>query len=148
MNSRIAKASSAFARMRTNVWELKRITTATKLKVYSAIVLPSILLACESWTVYKRHAQHLNHFHTARVRRIMRIKWQGKEPETDVFSHSNQQSIYPLLMRAQIQWAGHIAPMLDERIPQVCDPCSRAFRAKIGSLATSGLPLPSLSILS
>ncbi|XP_046846768.1 uncharacterized protein LOC124440414 [Xenia sp. Carnegie-2017] len=118
VNNRIAKASSAFGRLRTNVWERRGITAATKLKVYSAIVFPTLLFACESWTVYQRHARQLNHYHTTCLRRILRIKWQDKVPDTDVLSRSNQPSIYTLLMRAQIRWAGHIARMPDERIPK------------------------------
>ena len=30
--------------------------------VYRAIVRPSLLYACETWTVYQRHARKLNHF--------------------------------------------------------------------------------------
>ena len=34
-----------------------------KLKVYKAVVLPTLLYACETWTVYHRHAKRLNLFH-------------------------------------------------------------------------------------
>ena len=37
----------------------------TKLKVYRSVVLPTLLYACETWTVYQRHAKRLNHFHQA-----------------------------------------------------------------------------------
>jgi len=118
VNNRIAKASSAFGRLRTNVWERRGIKTSTKLKVYSAVVLTTLLFACESWTVYQRHARQLNHFHTTCLRRILKIKWQDKVPDTDVLSRANQPSIYTLLMRAQIRWAGHTVRMPDERIPK------------------------------
>ena len=36
-----------------------------KLKVYRSVVLPTLLYACETWTVYQRHAKRLNHFHTS-----------------------------------------------------------------------------------
>ena len=35
----------------------------TKLKVYKAVVLTTLLYACETWTVYQRHAKKLKHFH-------------------------------------------------------------------------------------
>ena len=31
----------------------------TKLKVYRSVVLPTLLYACEAWTVYQRHAKRL-----------------------------------------------------------------------------------------
>ena len=44
--ARIAKASAAFGRLRGS-----RIRLDTKLKVYKAVVLPTLLYACETWTV-------------------------------------------------------------------------------------------------
>ena len=56
---RTAKASVAFGRLRTNVWERNGIRLDTKLKVDKAVVLPTLLYACETWTVYQRHARNL-----------------------------------------------------------------------------------------
>ena len=61
--ARIAKASVDFGRLSANVWERNGIKLETNLKVYKALVLPSILYACETWTVYQLHAKRLNHFH-------------------------------------------------------------------------------------
>ena len=60
ITARIAKASVAFGRLRANVWERNGIKLDTKLKVYKAVVLPTLLYACETWTVYQRHAKRLN----------------------------------------------------------------------------------------
>ncbi len=88
----------------------------TKLKVYSAVVLTTLLFACEAWTVYQRHDRQLNHFHTTCLHRILKIRSQDKVPDTEVLSRANQSSIHTLLMRAQIHWAGHTVRMPDERI--------------------------------
>ena len=68
---RTAKASVAFGRLRTNVWERNGIRLDTKLKVYKAVVLPTHSYACETWTVYQRHAKKLNHFHLSCLRKIL-----------------------------------------------------------------------------
>ena len=78
INSRIAKASSAFGRLRNNVWERRGISLSTKLKVYRAVILTTLLYGSESWTVYSRHARQLNRFHMTCLRRLLRIKWQDK----------------------------------------------------------------------
>ena len=52
-----AKTSVAFGRLRANVWERNGIKLDTKLKVYKAVVLPTLLYACETWTAYQRHAK-------------------------------------------------------------------------------------------
>ena len=48
VNARIAKASAAFGRLRGSVWDRSGIRLDTKLKVYKAVVLPTLLYACET----------------------------------------------------------------------------------------------------
>ena len=43
VTARTAKASVAFGRLCTNVWEQNGIRLNTKLKVYKAVVLPTLL---------------------------------------------------------------------------------------------------------
>ena len=57
VNARIAKASAAFGRLRGSIWDRSGIRLGTKLKVYRSVVLPTLLYACETWTVYQRHAK-------------------------------------------------------------------------------------------
>ena len=71
VTARTANASVAFGRLRTNVWERNGIRLHTKLKVYKAVVLPTLLYACETWTVYQRHAKKLNHFHLSCLRKLL-----------------------------------------------------------------------------
>ncbi len=62
VNYRISRASSAFGRLYDKVWERRGISVKTKLKVYRAVVLPSLLYACETWTVYSRACQTAQFF--------------------------------------------------------------------------------------
>ena len=57
VNARIAKTSAAFVRLHGSVWGRSGISLDTKLKVYRSVVLPTLLYACENWTVYQRHAK-------------------------------------------------------------------------------------------
>ena len=118
INSRLAKASAAFGRLNKNVWDRRGITTPTKIKVYKAVVLTTLLYGCETWTVYKRHSKKLNHFHTTRLRKLLNIKWQEKIPDTEVLTLAGLPSIPTILMKAQLRWAGHVARMPDSRIPK------------------------------
>ena len=118
INNRTAKASAAFGRLRSNVWERRGISLTTKLKVYQAVVLTALLYACETWTVYRRHAKQLNHFHLSCLRKILRIRWQDKIPDTEVLKKASSPSIYTLLLKAQVRWAGHVVRMDDSRLPK------------------------------
>ena len=115
---RTAKASVAFARLRTNVWERNGIRLDTKLKGYKAVVLPNLLHACETWTVYQRHAKKLNHFHLSCLRKLLKFRWQDKIPDTEVLKKANMQSVHTLLKLAQLRWIGHVTRMPDERLPR------------------------------
>ena len=108
----------AFGRLRANVWERNEIKFDTKLKVYMAVVLPTLLYACETWTVYQRHAKRLNHFHLSCLRKLLKIKWQDKIPDTEVLKKAGIQSMHTVLKLAQLRWTGHVIRMPDERLPK------------------------------
>lgn len=116
--TRIAKASVAFGRLRSNVWDRRGIRLATKLKVYAAVVLPTLLYACETWTVYSRHVKKLNHFHMCSLRKILKIRWQNRVPDTEVLTQTGMTSIHTMLCKAQLRWAGHVVRMPTERLPK------------------------------
>ena len=118
VNARIAKASAAFGRLRGCIWDRSGIRLDTKLKVYRSVVLPTLLYACETWTVYQRHAKRLNHFHTSCLRKLLKIKWQDRIPDIEVLKRAGMQSIHTLLKLAQLRWTGHVTRMPDERLPK------------------------------
>ena len=52
VNARMAKASAAFGWLHGSVWDQSGIRLDTKLKAYRAVLLPTLLYAYETWTVY------------------------------------------------------------------------------------------------
>ena len=86
---RLAKASAAFGRLYDKVWNRKGIRLQTKLKVYKAAVVPTLLYGCEICTVYSRHVNMLYHFHTVSLRKLLNIKWQDKIPDTEVLTNTD-----------------------------------------------------------
>ena len=105
-------------RQRGSIWDRSGIRLDTKLKVYRSVVLPTLLYACETWAVYQRHAKSLNHFHTSCLRKLLKIKWQDRIPDTDVLKRAGMQSVHTLLKLAQLRWTGHVTRMPDERLPK------------------------------
>ena len=118
VNARIAKASAAFGRLQGSIWNRSGIRLDTKLKVYRSVVLPTLLYACETWTVYQRHDKRLNHFHTSCPRKLLQIKWQDRNSDTEVLKRAGMQSVQTLLKLAQLRWTGHVTRMPDERLPK------------------------------
>ncbi|KAJ1138529.1 hypothetical protein NDU88_004910 [Pleurodeles waltl] len=114
----ITKAGFAFGWLRESVWERRGIKLSTKLKMYKTVVVPTLLCACETWTVYERHAKKLNRFHMNCLRRLLKITWQNKVPDKDVLSQTGLPSIYTLLRRAQVRWEGQLVCMPETRLPK------------------------------
>ena len=108
---RLARASAAFGRLKDQVWERRGLRLETKLKVYRAVVIPSLLYASETRTVYSRHAKQINAFHMRCLRTLLRIRWQDKVPDTEVLQHAESESIHAIPLRSQLRWAGHVQRM-------------------------------------
>ena len=60
----------------------------------------------------------LNHFHLSCLRKLLKIRWQDKIPDTEVLKKANMQSVHTLLKLAQLRWTGHVTRMPDERLPK------------------------------
>ena len=83
-------------RLRGSIWDRSGIRLDTKLEVYRSVVLPTLLYACETWTGYQRHAKRLNHFHTSCLRKLLKIKWQDRIPDTEVLMKGQGCRVYIL----------------------------------------------------
>nr|VZI43003.1 unnamed protein product [Spirometra erinaceieuropaei] len=116
--NRISKASQGFGRLQSTVWNLHGLQLSTKLKMYKAVILPTLLYGAETWTVYTRQARRLNHFHLSCLRRILRLNWQDRIPETEVLERTGILSIYAILKQMQLRWSGHLVRMDDQRLPK------------------------------
>ena len=117
----LSKANSAFARLRKKVWDRRGFSQETKPNVYMAVVLTVLIYsvyACESWTVYSRHARKLNHFHTKCLRISLSIRWQDMVPDTEVLTRTGIPGIHTIPQKAQVRWAGHVTRMRDDRLPK------------------------------
>ena len=88
-----------------------------RLKVCRSVLLPTLLYACETLTVYQRHGKRLNQFHTSCLRKL-KIKWQDWIPDTEVLKRAGMQSVHTLLKLAQLRWTCHVTRMPDERLPK------------------------------
>ena len=100
------------------MWERKGIKLATKLKVFKAVVITTLLYGCETWTLYRRHERLMHQFHLRSLRSIMSIRWQDKIPDTEVLKRADSPHITTIMRKAQLRWAGHVTRMSDSRIPK------------------------------
>ena len=117
VNSRIAKATAVMAKLNQRVWN-NSLTEKTRIHVYQACVLSTLLYGSESWTTYARHEKKLNSFHQRWLRRILHIKWQDKISNMEVLECANMRSMYTTLCERRLRWLGHVKRMDPGRIPK------------------------------
>ena len=77
---------------------------------------PTLLYACETWTVYHCHAKRLNQFHLICLRKLLKLRRQDKIPDTEILKESRIQSVQTLLKLSQLRWTGHATRMAAERL--------------------------------
>ena len=118
LNTRIGKAMTAMARLAKRVWDNTMLSINTKMRVYQACVLSTLLYGSESWTLYSRQEHRLNAFHLRCLRRLLGITWQDRVTNSDVLAMAGMLSMYAMLSQRRLRWLGHVSRMDDGRIPK------------------------------
>ena len=119
VDSRLAKANSAFGRLYKRVWNNKQLKKSTKISVYRAVVLTTLLYGSESWVTYSHHIRLLERFHQRCLRTILNIHWSDYVTNVEVLEQAEITSIEAMLMKTQLRWAGHVSRMENHRLPKI-----------------------------
>ena len=90
----------------------------TKIKVYRAVVIPTLLYGAETWTLYRRQVRLLERFRQRCLRSILNIKWHDYVSNEDVLEEAQLPSVESILLKQQLRWAGHVTRMEDSRMPK------------------------------
>ena len=118
IDRRIGKAYTTFCRLAARVWENNVLTTRTKILIYRACVLSTLLYGSGSWCLYFKQQRRLNAFHMKCLRRILGIKWTDKVTNNDVLDQANVHSLTSIIRQQRLRWLGHVTRMDDNRIPK------------------------------
>ena len=63
INKRIRKAARTLAHLTSRMWTNPKLTMKTKMAVYNACVLSTLLYSSETWTTYTHQEKRLNTVH-------------------------------------------------------------------------------------
>ena len=118
LNARIGKAATAMARLAKRVWDNPMLTLNTRMKVYQACVLSTLLYGSEAWTLYMHQERRLNAFHMRNLRRLLGITWQDRVSNAGVLAQAGMSSMFAILTQRRLRWLGHVCRMDDGRIPK------------------------------
>nr|VZI50758.1 unnamed protein product [Spirometra erinaceieuropaei] len=93
----IYNASQAVGRQQNTVLNRHGLHLNAMLKMYKAVILPTLLYGAQIWMVYKKHTRRLNRFHPCCLRWILKLKWQDRTPGSDVLKRRGILSIYIMM---------------------------------------------------
>ena len=91
-------------------------TTMGKVKIYHAIVLPTLLYGAEASTVYRRQVKKLHAFIMRLLRSVMSITWMDKVTTKDILERTGLPSMEDLLIRKNLWWTWHLIRMSPDRL--------------------------------
>ena len=103
LHRRIAKASAVMSKLKKRVWSNNQLTLNTKLKVYQACVLRTVLYSAESWTTYVTQEARLESFHPRNLRRILDMQWQDMVTNAEVLGRAKVPSLYMCLYQRRLR---------------------------------------------
>lgn len=115
---RIQSATKAYGALTKRLWNSRDIGRNTKVKVYKAAVLPCLLYATETITLYRKHIKALTRVQLRHLRAILHISWQDRVPDVEVLRRAQCVSVEALITSSQLRWAGHVLRMSDDRLPK------------------------------
>jgi hypothetical protein len=118
ISKRIGKASGAMAELIKHVWENSKLTRSTKITVYRACILSTLLYGSESWSTYMRQEHQLNIIHMQCLKKILGVTWKDRISNHEILVHAGIPSIYSLLSQRRLRWIGHVSRTQDGRIPK------------------------------
>ena len=115
-NCRIGKAATTFSNLTKRAWQNKYLTVKTKVHIYGACVLGTVLYASETWTTYKGQEGKLDILHFRCLRKILNTKWRDRVSNCTVLERAGLTSVTTILRRRRMKWLGHVYRMENTRI--------------------------------
>ena len=89
----------------------------TKIAVYVAVVISTILYGCSTWVPYRRHIRLLESFDIRRLQLIVGLRLWHEVTYSEIRSRAGIPSIESTLLHRQLRWLGHVIRMPDCRLP-------------------------------
>ena len=139
IDSRISKASRCFGSLCRMLWYRRRII---KVRMFKAVVLPTLLYGSESWTPLSEHVKRLQGFVMRCLQIILGRSVREKRRHTELRKLGGVERMDTLLRYRRLRWLGHVARMGQWRILGgllVCKPDGGRWAAGRQKLRWTGM---------
>ena len=88
----IGKAAGAFARLKVCVWKWCNIRLTTKMKIFDAVIITTLLYASECWTLLATDLAKLEVFQMSCLRRILGVMRHDRLRNDTILHHCTRNS--------------------------------------------------------
>ena len=102
LDNHSSKASSSFGRLSKREWQSHSLRLSTKIQVYRAVVVSTLLYGTETWVLHWKPIRLLERFHQRCLRSILGIKWQDHVSNEEVLKRASLPSIESILLQVQL----------------------------------------------
>jgi|SRR6218665_13686 len=109
----VGKANAAFVRLQM-IWKSNGCVNKTKIRLYEAVVLSSLLYGSETWPMTAVNGKQLDAAHNKWLRRILHISWRDKITNKVVWERMGQEDMGNITRRRRLCSMGHVARMEGE----------------------------------
>ena len=97
-----------------SIFKSRDITLPTKFCLVKAMVFPTVMHGCESWTVKKAECLRTDAFELWCWRRLLRVPWTARRSNQSILEEINPGcSFEGLMLKLKLQYFGHLMQRVD-----------------------------------
>ena len=118
VDNRIRAAHATFGKLKKRVFLNHDLKLQTKIMVFRAVILSTLLYGSETWVLYRRDVRKLERFQQHKLRAILKIGWQDFVTNEEVLIRAGLPSIEATVTHHRLRWSGHVRRMAPSRLPR------------------------------
>ena len=97
-----------------SILKSRDITLSTKVPLVKAMVFPSVMYGCESWTIKKAEHQRLDAFELWCWRRLLRVPSTARRSSQSILKEISPECLLEgLMLKSKLQYFGHLMRRAD-----------------------------------
>ena len=122
-------------RKMNSIWTSTSINGNLKIRLYNAILLPTVLYSSEAWKSTVSLNKKLDVFHQRCLRKILKISYRDHITNEEVLRRAKSKTLHETVITSRIKLAGHIL-----RLPAEHHPNTGMTRVPSGGKRNRGRP--------